>query len=143
MFFSKILNILCAFLLIVCLCISVTTLCALRNALDENELLQQRTEELLAELDRSVLAMDAIAEDAVQVLANQNQSPTTEEKSPTVYRLRSTGENIGVYTADGNLIKLLDVHPKTLPTEIQRMLAEGISLSSWNELVEMIQDITG
>lgn len=143
MFISKILNILCAFLLTVCLCISVTTLCALRNALDENKLLQQRTEELLEELDRSVLAMDAIAEDAVQVLANQNQAPTTEEKNPTVYRLRSTGENIGVYTADGNLIKLLDVHPKTLPTEIQRMLEEGISLSSWDELVEMIQDITG
>lgn len=143
MFFSKFFSVLCVFLLTVCLCISVTTLCALRNAPNENELLRQRTEELLEELDRSVLAMDAITEDAVQVLANQNQDSMTEEKNPTVYRLRSTGENIGVYTADGNLIKLLDVHPKTLPTEIQRMLAEGISLSSWDELVEMIQDITG
>ena len=143
MFFSKILNILCAFLLMVCLCISVTTLCALRNALDENQQLQKQAAQLLVELDRSVTVMDTIADDAVEALATQTIPETTEEKSPTVYSLHSIGQKIGVYNTEENLIKLLDVDPKTLPLEIQNMLIDGITLSSWEELTKMIQDITG
>ncbi len=142
MFFSKILNILCAFLLTVCLCISVTTLCALRNALDENQQLQEKAEQLLNELDQSVLVMNAIAE----VPAEEPELPkaplTAEAQKQTVYKICSVGQSIGVYTAEGKLIKLVDVNPKTLPTDMQRLLQEGITLSSWEELTSLLQDLT-
>ena len=143
MFFSKYLNILCVFLLTIGICISLASLFALQDVLDENQSLQQKTELLLDELDQSLLRMEVIAEDAVEALASQSPSESDEERKPTIYRLRSTGQNIGVYTADGNLIKLLDVNPKTLPLDIQNQLDEELGLSSWDELTRMIQDITG
>lgn len=143
MFFSKILNILCAFLLVVCLCISVTTLCALRNALDENQQLQETAKQLLRELDQSVLVMNAIAETPDEEPNEPKEPGTLETQQRTVYKLQTVGQRIGVYTAEGELLKLVDVEPKTLPTDIQQLLQDGIALSSFEELTSILQDLTG
>lgn len=142
MFFSKILNILCAFLLTVCLCISVTTLCALRNALDENQQLHEKAEQLLRELDQSVLVMNAIAEAPTEEQEPPKALPTVESQTQTVYRVCSVGQSIGIYTADGKLIQTVNVNPKTLPSDMQQLLRDGIEFSSWEELTSLLQDLT-
>lgn len=142
MFVSKILNILCAFLLMVCLCISVTTLCSLRNALDEHQQLRENAEQLLRELDQSVLVMNAIADPPAEE-PNVPQEPLTDEtQEHTVYRIRSVGQSIGVYAEDGTLLRVLDVNPKTLPMDIQQILHEGMTISSREELLGFLQDLT-
>ena len=59
------------------------------------------------------------------------------------YILRETEGKIGVYTPNNTLIHILDIPVLSLPTADRRMLAEGISISSEQELNEIIQDYGG
>jgi len=47
---------------------------------------------------------------------------------------------IAIYTSDGYLVKTLDLVVDTLPEADQSALREGISVSSWREVLALIQD---
>ncbi len=56
--------------------------------------------------------------------------------------VRETGGRIAIYTGDGYLVRYLDVEVSLLPTEDQEALKKGITLSSWKELLALIEDYT-
>lgn len=138
---SKILLVICAFALIVCLTLCITTLAVLRNAVAENGTLQSEATALVERLDGCVERLDGYTPEAedgsIEVSGGADTSKV--EKS---FCLRESNGSIGVYTTDGYLIKVLDVSPSTLPKAAREALQKGITVGSWEELIGMIQDYT-
>lgn len=133
----KILTVICGFLLIVCLVFSITALTSLRHAIDETDALKTSANAILRRLDGYVETLE---------------NPQTEDSIPTVapedghaksgYCIRTVGKKIGIYTADGALIQLLDVNPDTLPTAEREALQNGITVHSWQEMLSLLADYT-
>ena len=73
---TKIFAMLCGFLLIICLTLSITCLVVMRNAVEETSVWQGRAEALVNELDGCVEAMKNIENEDLPVLA-----PNEDEKT--------------------------------------------------------------
>ena len=134
---TKIFAILCGFLLIICLTLSITCLVVMRNAVEETSVWQDRAEALVNELDGCVEAMKNIENEDLPVLA-PDTSNKNEEK--TRYCLRLDGDDIGIYDAEGYLIKRTDTSAALLPTKERERLSTGIWVESWAEMQRLIQD---
>ena len=137
---SKILLIICAFVLIVCLTLCITTLSVLRHAVAENGTVQQTAATLIEELESCVEKLNGSLEkdDSVEVSVGKDQDGGASDG----FRLCEVNGKIGVYTSDGHLIKLLDIAVSTLPSAAREALAQGITFQSWQELASLIQDYT-
>lgn len=135
---SKLLTVLCCFVLIVCLTLSITTLIVLRNAVAENSVLQKEAEALVAELDGcvDVLNQNISVEDSLPT----STEPSTTDAPSESFCVREVNGKIGVYTSEGYLIRLLDVAVETLPQADREALKSGILVSSWQELIAVMQD---
>ena len=135
--FSRIALLLCVLLLAVCLVFSISALMVLRNAVSETDQMRMEAQEML--------------DDFGGYLKDQELNAGEEETAPTVpvdvlydtFCIRESGGKIAVYTADGYLVRLFDVPVDTLPEADRKALQEGISVSSWKELLALIQDYTG
>ncbi|MBQ7391919.1 MAG: hypothetical protein IJV73_04470 [Clostridia bacterium] len=66
---TKIFAVLCGFLLIICLTLSITCLVVMRNTVQETSVWQDRAESLVNELDGCVEAMKNIENEDVTVLS--------------------------------------------------------------------------
>ena len=134
---TKFFAILCGFLLIICLTLSITCLVVMRNAVEETSMWQERAELLVNELDGCVEAMKNIENEDIPVLA-----PEAEEKDETKtrYCLRLDGERIGIYDADGYLIDYLEIKSMLLPTKEREILSTGIWAESWKDLQKLIEN---
>ena len=137
---SKLLAVLCCFVLIVCLTLSITTLVVLRHAVAENGALQNEAESLVAELNGCVDVLN-------QSIAQENSVPTVNDTTQAdvlsdAFCIREVNGKIGVYTSDGYLIRLLEVNVDTLPQKDREALKKGIVINSWRELIAIIQDYT-
>ena len=135
---SKILIILCCFVLIVCLTLCISTLVVLRNAIDEHGTVQKNAQTLVDSLDECVAELnEAITkEDSISASVN------TESTAELTFLLRETEGKIGVYASNGELLKILDVSLEELPQSDREALSAGISVKSWRELISLIQDYT-
>ena len=134
---TKIFAVLCGFLLIICLTLSITCLVVMRNAVAETSFWQDRAESLVNELDNCVEAMKNIEDDDLPVLAPGEDELSTDNKR---YCLRSNGENISIYDRDGYLIQKLDINVSIFPIEERTQLAKGIWTESWKEMQQLVQD---
>jgi hypothetical protein len=134
---TKIFTILCGFLLIICLTLSITCLVVMRNAVDETSFWQDRAEALVGELGGCVQAMKDIESEDVPVIAPEE---TDKEKESTRYCLRLDGDSIGIYDADGYLIKNLHTSVSILPQKEREKLTAGIWTESWGEMQKLVQD---
>ena len=138
---SKILLIICAFTLIVCLTLCITALAVLRNAVAENNLLQKEATVLVDRLDGFVDLMEEITssdgEISIEVSGGKESST-----SANGFCLRETNGKIAIYTADGYLVKLLEVSVDSLPKEAREALKTGVCVNSWEELLSLITDYT-
>ena len=134
---TKIFAILCGFLLIICLTLSITCLVVMRNAVEETSVWQDRAELLVNELNGCVEAIKNIENEDIPVLA-----PETEEKNEAAHRycLRLDGEKIGIYDADGYLIEYLETNSMLLPTKEREHLSDGIWVKSWKDLQKLVQN---
>ena len=56
--------------------------------------------------------------------------------------VRETNGMVAIYTGDGYLVRYLDIEVSLLPREDQEALKKGIVLSSWKELLALIEDYT-
>ena len=138
---SKIFTILCAFLLVICLTLSITALVVMRNAVSESRSWHDRASMLVSNLD-------GILENIKEADGSLSTSTDPDEHAPTTdadvlynrFYLRTNEGKIGVFSEDGYLIRMIDVNIKTLPQEEQEMLQQGITVNSWRELIERIQD---
>ena len=134
---TKIFAVLCGFLLIICLTLSITCLVVMRNAIDETSAWQGRAEALVGELNGCVEAMKNIENEDIPVLA-PNKSEKEETKAR--YCLRLDDDKIGIYDADGYLIRQLETHVSLLPTQEREKLTAGILIDSWAGVQALVQD---
>ena len=137
---TKIFTVLCAFLLIICLTLSITALIVMRHAVDESEAWLERAEIMVGKFD--VLTQELETESDSIPSSTDTEAPSTE--ADVLYQrfcIKAAGEKIGVYTEEGYLVRMLDVALQTLPEGKQAALADGIFVSSWRELIEQIQDL--
>ena len=138
---SKVFLFLGAGLLAVCLVLSITTLQVLRNALDENDLLQESAYELVGELNGCVRALNELAAPVIPV--NQEEGEKTEEVSakPETFWCRASGNYVGLYNGDGKLLRITEIPLDHLPASTRESLQKGISLSSWDEVFKLLRDL--
>ena len=133
---TKIFALLCGFLLIICLTLSITCLVVMRNAVDETSVWQGRAEALVDELGGCVQAMRDMEAEDVPVLAPD----TGNKEDATRYCLRLDGDSIGVYDAKGYLIKSTQMRASLLPAQERERLTNGIWVDSWLEMQRLVQD---
>ena len=130
---SKILLILCCFILVVCLTLAISSLTVLRNAVEESLAVWADAEALVDRMDELV---ESFPEEALPVLGNP------EETGADAFYLCEVNGHIAIYTGDGNLLKILDVNLDSLPPADREALSDGIHLSSWRDLIARVQDYT-
>jgi hypothetical protein len=75
-----------------------------------------------------------------QSISQPNDTPT--DILVQTFCVRETEGRIAIYTGDGYLVRYLDVEVSLLPSEDQEALKHGITLSSWKELLALIEDYT-
>ena len=64
------------------------------------------------------------------------------ESSEAVYTVKSYMGKIGIFSADGKLVRVLEVYVKTLPEADIRLLEEGFEVVGQAELNSIIEDYT-
>ncbi|MBE6552740.1 MAG: hypothetical protein E7666_00195 [Ruminococcaceae bacterium] len=128
---SKILLILCCFILIVCFTFCISTLTVLRNTVDESRAVQTEAAELVDQMES---LLSEYRDSSIPVLGETSDADR--------FVLRETDGRIGIFTIDGYLLHILDVAVDTLPANDRAALASGIPLSSWKELISWVQDYT-
>ena len=132
---TKIFAVLCGFLLIICLTLSITCLTVMRNAVAETSVWQGRAEALVGELEGCIQVIkDIEVEDVPVIVPNEN------EEIDTRYCLRLDSNSIGIYDADGYLIKQLKTPISLLPSQERERLSVGIWVNSWAEAAKLMQD---
>ena len=134
---TKIFALLCGFLLIICLTLSITCLVVMRNAVEETSVWQGRAEALVNELGGCVEAMKEIEAEDLPVIAPED---STDNETTARYCLRLVGDSIGVYDADGYLIKRGSMHPSLLPKAERERLTDGIWVKTWKEIEQLLQN---
>lgn len=68
-------------------------------------------------------------------------SDTTNQE--TSYIVKSHKGKIGIFSSNGDLIRIIDVYINTLPIADREMLEEGINIKNVDELRDIIEDYTG
>ena len=131
---SRIISVMCVFLLSVCLILSIGTLTVLRNAVDESNRACREAQAFLETMGDQLKESEPPSEDAE--VDNSIPADVLYEQ----FCMREVNGRIAIYTADGYLIRLLDVSVKTLPEADQAALREGICVSSWKEILALMQD---
>ena len=134
---TKFFTILCGFLLIICLTLSITCLVVMRNAVDETSFWQGRAETLVNELDGCVSAMKELENEDLPVLAPEESEMNN---VPLRYCLRLDGDSLGVYDADGFLIEQLKIQAALLPPQERQKLSAGVWVENWKDLQQLVQD---
>ena len=134
---TKIFAILCGFLLIICLTLSITCLVVMRNAVDETSMWQGRAEALVNELDGCVEAMKELENEDLPVLAPEEND---NNEAPRRYCLRLDGDILGVYDVDGFLIEQLKTQASLLPSSERQKLLSGVWVEDWKALQKLVQD---
>ena len=136
---SKILLILCCFVLTVCLTLSISTLVVLRNAIEEHGAVQENAQSMMESLDACVNDLHELTTKDPSVSASTDPDRNSSSLS---FVLREINGKIGVYSSEGELLKLLDLPVNQLPKADREALQKGISVGSWRELIALIQDYT-
>ena len=134
---SRFFLILCAFLLLVCLTFSITALISLRNVIAENRALQNETIVLIEKVKQE----NTTVKDSVSVSTDKEQ-PSPENDRKDGYCMKSVSGIIGVYTTEGEPIRVLHTNVSLLPYADREALEKGIVVETWKEMLTLIQDYT-
>lgn len=135
---TKVFGVLCGFLLIVCLTLSITCLVVMRNAVEETTAWQLRAEELVGVLDGCVQAMQTEDAHDVPTIAPEQEDTAA---MPARYFVKLNADGLGVYDGDGYLLHYTQMQPSLLPPEERKELSAGIWVKSWNEALRLLQDL--
>ena len=136
---SRIISISCIFLLAICLILCICVTLFLRSTVKESTSACMEVQSLLDRMNEQIeLPSDAPAQDPEQDKAVDNSIP-----ADVLYHqfcMREANGKIAIYTADGYLVKTLELPISTLPEADQTALRQGICVSSWREVLSLIQD---
>ena len=144
---SKILTAVTSLLLAVCLTLSVIGLVGLRKAVEEHNVLEQNTRRVLHLLEERV---DQVADlqkeqedDGKDSDMETDAQPDTEVSARfEAFCIRTTGEKLGIYDTNGNLLMTLEILVDTLPAADREALKKGITVDSPQKLLALIRDYT-
>lgn len=144
---SKILTVVTSLILIVCLTLSVICLVSLRKTLEENNILQQNARRVLYLLESGVdqvanLQKEQKADGMGSDIATDTQPDTEVSARVEAFCIRTTGEKLGIYDTNGNLLMTLEILVDTLPTADREALKTGITVDSPQKLLALIRDYT-
>ena len=136
---SKLFSILSAFLLLICMTFSITALVVLRNTVDETDIRLDTAGALLRDLNTSI---EELKEYGPSISASADAEKDEVDADILYHRftIRETDGKIGIYSADGYLIRVIETDISTLPRAEREALIAGITVDSWKELFERIQD---
>lgn len=132
---TRLILILCVFLLCACLVFAVTALTVLRNAVAETGKVRTDAQALLNDLGSYL-----------EVREKQTSSAETDEPAKQVsvlydtFCVQESGGRVAIYTGTGELVRLTDIPVAALPQADREALREGIRFSSWKEVLALMQD---
>lgn len=131
---TRVILILCVFLLCACLVFAVTALTALRNAVSEIARVREDATET------------ASPSGETEVAASETETETAEPSQQVGvlydrFCVREVGGRVAVYAASGELIRLTDVTVATLPKADRDALRDGICFQSWREVLSLLEDL--
>lgn len=133
---TRIIAIICVFMLCVCLVFAVTALTSLRNAVAETGQVRKEAQAMLDELDDKLRAQPAGSTD-------NKPEPDDAQQVGILYDqfcVRESGGLVAVYTAGGELVRRTDIPVSALPKNDRDALREGIRFTSWKEVLSLLQD---
>ncbi len=136
---SKLFAILSAFLLLICLIFSLTSLTVLRNTVHETDARLADAEILMESLNDSIAKLKEY-DPSVSVSTDIEKDDIDADILYNRFSIKETGGKIGIYSAEGYLIRLIETDVNTLPRAEREALIVGITVNSWSELIERIQD---
>ena len=129
---AKLFTILCSIMLLIALLLSMTTLIILNHAVEETATWQRKAVSLLHAL-----------EDAKDVLSTPALPDQSEDVAVDILKddilVKEVDGTIGVYSADGYLIRKVNVRVSTLPREAREALKNGLHFASWREVLDLIE----
>ena len=131
---SRIISVSCVFLLALCIILSICVMAVLRNTVKESTEACMEVEALLERANEHL----ELPQDTDENTEVDNSIPT--DVLYHTFCMREANGKIAIYTSDGYLVKTLDLPVATLPKADQSALREGISVSSWREVLALIQD---
>ncbi len=99
--------------------------------------LEETQRDLQGQQQRLVMRLDDITERLEQV---PDSVPVAKEEAPTLYRICTSGDGIGVYTEDGLLVKRIATPVSMLPAADRHELDAGLIAGSWEEVLSILQD---
>ena len=122
--------------------VSILLLCGAAKRADAQTKAYQAAKQ---QLDADVLEMKQALtvltfKECTNVSASSPIEDVEADTRSNAFSLRESNGKIGVYTEAGYLIRLLNVDVSTLPKTDRDRLAVGISVSSWKELIALIED---
>ena len=136
---SRIVSVTCVLLLSLCFLIAIYTVTVLKNTLKEST---ETNLELKAFVETLENDLDTVAsESAKEDLSNdKTDSSLPVDVLANQFCIRETNGRVAIYTADGYLIRLLDLSTDTLPSADRLALQQGIYLSSGKEVLALMED---
>lgn len=137
---SRVFTILCAFLLIIALALSLTTVIILSRTMEESRAQDSYT--VLPDEQSESTSLECF-EDCTETPKETEKEDAPSMDADVLYQrlcMREAGGRIGIYSEDGYLIRMLDVQVSTLPKREREALSKGIYVNSWEELISLIRD---
>ncbi len=132
---SRLISVMCVFLLAVCLILSITALTVLRNTVEESKQACQDVQCFLESMEEETRLSEETPPTEIEV---DNSVPV--DVLSNRFCMKEINGKVAIYTSDGYLVRLLDISVETLPHADQQALRQGIEVSSWKEILALIQD---
>lgn len=131
---AKLFTILCSIMLLIALLLSMTTLIILNRAVEETATWQRQTVSLLDTLEG---AINTSTVPDIPDVSIPEDVPVDILKDDIL--VKETGGYIGIYSADGYLMRTVKVKVSTLPREAREALKNGVHFASWREVLELLE----
>ena len=136
---SRIISISCVFLLAICLILCICVTIFLRSTVKESTSACMKVQSLLERVNEQIeFSQQESVQETDQDKAVDNSVPV--DVLYHQFCMRESNGKIAIYTTDGYLVKTLEFPVSTLPEADQNALREGICVSSWREVLALIQD---
>lgn len=135
---TRLILILCVFLLCACLAFAITALTALRNAVAETGQVRREAQSMLDGVEDILRTTKASGTDSGSGGDAQQVGVLYDQ-----FCIRESGGQVAVFTASGELVRLTGISVAALPKADREALRDGIRLTSWKEVLALLEDLEG
>ncbi|MBQ9131204.1 MAG: hypothetical protein IJX62_01860 [Clostridia bacterium] len=136
----KLLGICSTVSVLLCLFMTVVSLFFLQDLTEDSRLQRENLQLLVQEFESFAKDQNTSTNTDGSISTSTGAAGTTAESESTSFCIKAVNGKIGIYTADGYLVRLLDLDVATLPQRERQALEKGISMNSWQELLALLQD---